>query len=74
MCPTLAGGFLTTVPPGKSLYSSVNYIYHVVLRRLHLLPAFILVKRVNPKSSHRKKKYLFSISLIMYLYEMMDGH
>ena len=41
------------------------------------------VKRVNPESSHPKEKnisiYLyisvfFSISLILYLYEMMDVH
>ena len=32
-----------------------------------------IVKRVNPKSSHQKKK-VFSISLIIYLYKMMDVH
>ena len=31
------------------------------------------VKRVNPKSSHHKKKK-FSISLILYLYEMAGIH
>ena len=30
-------------------------------------------KRVNPKSSHHKEKQFFSISLMLYLYEMMDG-
>ena len=29
--------------------------------------------RVNPKSFHHKEKS-FSISLILYLYEMMGGH
>ena len=31
-----------------------------------------VAKRVNPKSSHQKEKNFFSISLILYLYEMMD--
>ena len=30
-----------------------------------------VVKRVNPKSSPYKKEFLFSISLILYLYEML---
>lgn len=30
-------------------------------------------KRVNPKSSHHKEK-LKKISLVLYMYEMMDGH
>lgn len=33
-----------------------------------------MVKRVNPKSSHHKKKHYFSISLILYLYEKVDIH
>ena len=32
------------------------------------------VKRVNPKPSHLKERHFFSISLILYLYEMMDVH
>ena len=32
------------------------------------------LSRINPKSSHYKKKILLSISLILCLYEMMDGH
>ena len=31
------------------------------------------VKKVNPKSSNHKEK-IFSISLILYLHEMMDVH
>ena len=34
---------------------------------------YMKVNRVNPKSSHHKEEK-FSISLILYLYEMMDGH
>ena len=30
--------------------------------------------RVNPKSSYHKEKQFFSISLILYLYEMIDVH
>ena len=30
--------------------------------------------RINPKSSHHKKKKFFSISLTLYLFEMMDVH
>ena len=34
-----------------------------------------IVKSGNPKSSHHKEKYVFFlISLILYLYEMMDAH
>ena len=33
-----------------------------------------IVKSVNPKSSYPKRKNLFSISLILYLYEMIDVH
>ena len=33
-----------------------------------------VVKRVNPKSAHHKEKVFFSISLILYLCEMMDVH
>ena len=29
------------------------------------------VKRVNPKGSHHKKRIFFSISFILYLYELM---
>lgn len=32
-----------------------------------------VVKRVNPKCSHYKKKF-FSISLMLYLHEMMNVH
>ena len=31
-----------------------------------------VVKRINAKSSHHKEKIFFPISLILYLYEMMD--
>ena len=30
--------------------------------------------RVNPKTSQHKEKNFFSISLILYLYKMMDAH
>ena len=33
-----------------------------------------VAKRVIPKSSHHKKKMFFSVSLIFYLYEMIDVH
>ena len=33
-----------------------------------------VVKRVNPKSSHHKRNKFFPISLILYLYEIMDVH
>ena len=34
-----------------------------------------VVKRVNAKSPHHKEKiYIFSIPLMLYLYEMMDVH
>ena len=32
------------------------------------------VKTVDPKSSHHKETIFFSISLILYLYEMIDVH
>ena len=32
-----------------------------------------VVKRINPKSAHHTHTF-FSISLILYLYEMMDAH
>ena len=32
-----------------------------------------VVKRVNPKSSHHREKFL-PISLTLYLYDMMDVH
>ena len=32
-----------------------------------------VVKTVNPEFSSQEKKF-FSISLMLYLYEMMDGH
>jgi len=33
-----------------------------------------VVKRVNPKSSQQKEKTFYSISLLLYLHEMMDVH
>ena len=32
------------------------------------------VRRVNPKSSHHKEKNIFSVSLILYLREIMGVH
>ena len=31
-----------------------------------------VIMRVNHKNSHQKKKSFFSVSLILYLYEMME--
>ena len=39
----------------------------------HCYMSYMKVKRVNPKSSHRKEKS-FSVSLILHLYEMTDAH
>ena len=33
---------------------------------------YMNVKSVNPKSSHHNEKTLFSVSLILHQYEMMD--
>ena len=48
------------------MYNMINIINTSV--------CYVSKLRVEPKSSHCKKKNIFSISLILYLYEVVDVH
>ena len=46
-----------------------NMIY-IINTAVCYIEKFLKAKRRNPKNSHHKKKKYFSISLILYLYEI----
>ena len=49
-------------------------VIYIMINIINYLVCYMkIVKRVNRKSSYYKEKY-FSISLILYLYEMIDVH
>ena len=43
-----------------------KYNYHCCMLYMNV------IKSVNPKSSHHNEKIFFTVSLILYQYEMMD--
>ena len=54
-------------------YDGCNVQHDKCIRHCCMLHMKLL--RVNPKTSHHKKKYIFfSVSLILYLNEMLDVH
>ena len=73
-CPTLCDP-IDSSPPGSPVPGILQArTLEWVSISFYCVLYMKIVKRVNPKSSHHKKKYYFSISLILYLYEMIDIH
>ena len=62
--PALAGGFFTAEPSDNIPHDKYNY--HCSMLHMEVF------KGINPKNSHHEEKIFFSISLMLYLYEMMD--
>ena len=60
------------LPVARSM--TMKDIMYNMINTINMAAYYILkvIMRVNHKNSHQKKKSFFSVSLILYLYEMMD--
>ena len=66
MSPELAGGFLTTAPPGKSwIFDFVKFFAYRFIRVRLVIPIFL---RYNFSSLSQEKRFFFAFSNLFICY------